>query len=87
MQANEVSWLRWLYIMILSGLGTALAFFLGFYLAARPSPRPEGELEEFPRDIKIGRGKIPLLLILLFIGIGIYMIVYLLYVSLAGVSY
>ena len=89
MQAIELSWLRWLFVALVGGLVLALVFYLGFYTAARRGTEPtEGEeLEEYAAGIKVARRPIPVLLVLVFIGVGLAVIGYLIYSWQSGVSY
>jgi hypothetical protein len=88
-QAFEVNWLRWLYVMAASGLVIAFALYLGFYrtgLPRRPDER-EPEVEEFAADIRVANGRIPGILILLYIAILVFTVAYSLFMWLAQITY
>ena len=89
MHAIEMSWLRWLFVMVVAGLAVTLALVLGFYQAARGRSEDSTaeELEEYAAGIQVARRPIPLLLVLLFVGMALYMIGYVVYVWQAGVRY
>jgi len=90
MPALDVIWLRWWFVMIVGGVLVAAAFYLGFYLDARArgSAQPrEGEMEEFPADIRIGRGRVPVVLIALYAATAIFIIAYVVFAWVSGTSY
>jgi hypothetical protein len=84
MQGFEVAWLRWLWLMIGMGAGLIAVLVLGFYVAGRSQPPAQ------PASPEKGEGPappVPLLLTLLYIAIAVFMIAYVLYVWLGGVTY
>lgn len=85
----DIIWLRWLFLMLLGGSVLAVALYLGFYLPSRPThPRDEGEeFEEYAAGIRQANRPIPPLLIMLFVGMAIFIIGYVVYVWLGGVTY
>lgn len=89
MQSFEVNWLRWLYVMSISGTVLAIALYLGFYLTSlpRPSESQEERTEEFAAGIRVANRRIPALLILLYIGIFIFIVAYMLFMWFGDVSY
>ncbi len=87
MQAFELNWLRWLVVMIVTGITLAVFAYLGFYLPARSRREEVEEREEFPAGIEVAQGGIPPILIAFYVVMFIYIVVYTLYVWLAPVSY
>ena len=84
MQVFNVIWLRWLVVMLLGGLGLALALYLAFAPSfVRP---PEEELEHYPAGIQVGRRPIPAVLLLVFLIVGCVMAGYLWYAWASGVG-
>ena len=89
MQAVEVNWLRWLFVMILAGIALAVVYYLGFYLPGRPDAfeqKPE-ELEEYPAGLQAGSHPIPAILWMLYIGMAIFIIAYGVYVWKTGQNF
>jgi len=84
MQSFEVAWLRWLWLMIVMGVALIAALVLGFYVAGRSQPPAEPARRENAAE---PTRPVPLLLTFLYIGIAIFMIGYVLYVWLGGVTY
>jgi hypothetical protein len=85
MQVFNVIWVRWLLVMVLGGLGLALALYLAFAPSfARPKKE---ELEQYPAGIQVGRRPIPAVLILVFVIVGCVMIGYLWEAWASGVGF
>jgi len=88
MQSFEVIWLQWLFVMVITGLGMALLFFLGFYVAARPGrPDEKEEIEQYPQGIQARRGRIPAVMWILYIGIAVFIIAYITWMSVSKASF
>jgi hypothetical protein len=85
----DVLWLRWLFIMVVAGLGITLLLFLGFYLDSRRRSlaEQEKEMEEFAGDIRMARGRVPFLLIVVYVGMAVFVVAYVLFVWRGGISY
>ncbi|MBM3473781.1 MAG: hypothetical protein FJX75_10975 [Armatimonadetes bacterium] len=73
----------WMLLMLCVGTGAVLAAYLAYRDAARQ--RPEGEpTEEHPPGLQVGHGRLPRVLVVLYIGMALGMIGYVLYVWLAA---
>ncbi len=89
MQAFEVHWYQWMWVMVLTGVSIFLFLYLGFYLPSRPGrpPGKEAPREPFPAGIEAASRGIPPVLWLLFVGFGVYLVAYTLYMWLWPVTY
>jgi hypothetical protein len=88
MYVFELLWLRWLLVTILLGLGGALAVVLGVHLLSRRSrPAEVDEGHEYAAGIRTGEGRVPALLIVLYVAVLVYIAVYTAYALLGKVSY
>lgn len=88
MQSFAVNWLRWLYVMSFVGIGFVVLIVLGFYWPSLPHrPLQEVEPEEYAAGISVTNRGVPLILVLLYIGVFLYIITYVIYVWRAGVRH
>jgi hypothetical protein len=88
MQAFEVNWLRWLVVMSASGIVLAIAVYLGFYLPSLPGrPASEKPAEEYAAGIRVMNRGIPPILILVYVGMFIFIVAYMIYVWVAKISF
>ncbi len=89
MQAFETRWMQWLWVMVLTGVVTVIAVYLGFYLPNLPG-RPPGKdapAEQFPAGITVTARGVPPLLWLVYIILGLFIVFYTLYIWLGKVTY
>lgn len=85
MQAFEVLWVRWLFVMIVSGLVLAVFYYLGFYLPSLPGRTGKRiEPEEWPQGITETSRGVPAILWLVLATIFVFSIAYFLLVWLTG---
>jgi hypothetical protein len=88
MQAFEVTWLRALLVAILLGLAGSVTAFLGVRLLAKPSRAPDQEeAHEYPAEIRVGAGRVPALLILLYLAMFVFIVAYATLTALGRLSY
>ena len=73
----------WMLLVVCVGTGAVLAAYLACGDAVRP--RPEGEpTEEHAQGLQVGHGRVPRLLVALYIAMALGMIGYVLYIWLAA---
>jgi hypothetical protein len=72
--------LSWVLLMLIIGAAASVAGYLSFRVPRQSSKADPESLEEFAVGIRMARGRIPVVLWLLFIGMACFLIGYVLYV-------
>jgi hypothetical protein len=83
MQAWDIIWFRWLFIMVVSGIGLVVVCYLGFYLPnqhARQSEKPDPDRQEWPAGIEESSTGIPALLWFIIVGLVVFSLTYFIWV-------
>jgi len=73
----------WMLLMLVLGAGMVLAGYLAYRDGVGRQP-PSEPLESHPADLQVARGSVPGVLWALFVGMGLALVGYVLYVWLAA---
>jgi len=74
----------WMLLMLALGLVATAAAYLAYRDGSAEGQMSHEPLEEYPPDIQVAHGRMPRVLIALYLGIGLGMVGYVLYIWLAA---
>ncbi len=72
---------RWIVLLVLAGIGAVIAGYLGYRSGQIKSAGTEEQMEHYAAGIRAGNGRLPLVLVALYVGVAVAMIGYVIWVS------
>jgi ABC-type enterobactin transport system permease subunit len=72
---------RWISLLVLAGIGAVIAGYLGYRSGQIRSAETEEEMEHYAAGIRTGNGRLPLVLVALYVGVAVAMVGYVIWVS------
>lgn len=86
MQSLDIVQMRWIFLMLGSGLGLVLLILLGFYGRSLREPPPQEAAQASPEAGYRAPRAVPWFLILLYLGMGAFIVGYVFWVAYGHVN-